>query len=554
MSWKKLALALVLFGVATAAVMPLLPRGTRSVRALFESSRPISTRFDRRQSAALFVGVREFDNPAVERVKYAVDDAIDLAYAFAMERRVSLVPPRRVILLLSGRAAAKKESQQRLHLLREANADVRFRAGAADIRAALRQQAALAGRDGLLIVSIATHGFLSEGNGYILGASSALRDRNTMLQTTDVFEAIASSAAQRSLVILDACRERTEAGTRSVLASATSAAPPIVRRLARTRGQAVFYAAAAGQWAYDDDAARNGVFTRALISGINCGAAKVRGVVTAETLAGYVERSVHAWIRDNRDPDIGSATQTSIDGAARNMPLAQCWGSEPQPGPARVTADGTLIRALSQKGKLLWQLDAGEAVAHVQALDLDADGRSEVIFTTRHAVEVVDDNGKPLWSVREPMTLTGLTTGDLFRQHANELVALWYDDHAAASHLTVYDPAGIRLGGFDHDRRFTHVTIGRPNNRSAPRVVATAGDRLFVFDPKKLARGKLLWSGRVTGVITAINLIDVDDDQRKDIVLATAGGAKIAVDFAGRALGGGSRARFERLKPRRSSQ
>ena len=72
-----------------------------------------------------------------------------------------------------------------------------------------------------------------------------------MLATTDIFETIASSAAQRSLVFIDACRERMAAGTRTVLANAMTAAP-LARRLSHTRGQAVFYAAAAGQWAYDD--------------------------------------------------------------------------------------------------------------------------------------------------------------------------------------------------------------------------------------------------------------------------------------------------------------
>src|SRR5262249_36642505 len=156
---------------------------------------------------------------------------------------------------------------------------VRIRAEVNDIRAALREQVALAGGDGILIVSIATHGFLRDGNGYILGVSSLVRNPGSMLSTAEIFETIATSAAQRSLVFVDACRERTATGTRSVLANATSAAP-LVRRLSRTRGQAVFYAAAAGQWAYDDPEARNGVFTEAVIAGVNCGAAKVRGAVT----------------------------------------------------------------------------------------------------------------------------------------------------------------------------------------------------------------------------------------------------------------------------------
>src|SRR4029077_10125755 len=115
---------------------------------------------------------------------------------------VALVPPRRVVLLLSGRIPVKPETRDRLRALRDAGADVRSRADASDVRAALREQTALAGRDGLLVVSIATHGFLRNGSGYILGASSVVRDSTTMLSTAEVFETIATSAATRSPVLV----------------------------------------------------------------------------------------------------------------------------------------------------------------------------------------------------------------------------------------------------------------------------------------------------------------------------------------------------------------
>jgi hypothetical protein len=547
-SWKAVALGAVLVGIATATVVPFVSRGTRSVRAVLEPPRSASTRFDHRQSAALFVGVRQFTSGSVEPVPFAVDDAVDLAYVFALERRVGLVPPRRVVLALSGRPV-KKESAERLRALRDAGADVRFRADAAGIRAALREQTALAGRDGILIVSMATHGFLRDGSGYILGASSVLHDPATMLSTAEVFETIASSAAQRSLVLIDACRERMVKGRRSVLANAMSDAP-LVRRLSRTRGQAVFYAAAAGQSAYDDPEARNGVFTKAVIGGINCGAAKVRGAVTADTLAGYVERYVHAWIRDNRDPNVGSATEASMDGEARNMPLAQCWGPSIG-GPARAIPIGTAVRAFSEKNELLWQRDVGGVVTRAEALDLDADGRRDVVFATRDAVAALDESGNPLWSAREAMTLTTFATGDLFRQHTNEVVALWNGEHS--SRLAVYAPDGTRLGVFDDNRRLDRVAIARPTNRHAPKIVATSGNVVLVFDPKKLAAGKPLWTGRVSprsDAIASLEIVDGNGDGKGDIALTTASGAKLFVDFTGHAIRSDSSARFERLHAR----
>src|SRR5262249_24048539 len=245
--------------------------------------------------------------------------------------------------------------------------------------------------------------------------------------------------------------------------------------------------------AYDDPEARNGVFTEAVIAGVNCGAAKVRGAVTAETLAGYVERHVQSWIRKNRDPNIGSATQASMDGEARNMPLAQCWGGGPSVGPVRATSVGTTVHAFSEKNESLWQRDAGDIVTDVAAVDLDADGRREVVFGTPDAVVALDAEGNPLWSARETMKLTAFTIGDLFRQHTNEVVALWTGDHAPR--LAVYAADGTRLGAFDDHRHFDRVTIGRPTNRHAPRIVATSGDTLLVFNPRKLDVGKPLWLG-----------------------------------------------------------
>ena len=542
-----MGLAVVLLAVAAATIVPFASRGVRSVRVATGPSRGLSMSFDRRQSAALFVGVREFGSRSVEEVPFAVDDAVDLAYVFALEPRVALVPPRRVVLALSGRPV-KPESRERLRALRDAGADVRA-ADAGSILTSLREQAALAGRDGLLVVSIATHGFVRDGGGYILAASSVLRDPATLLSTATIFDGIASSAAQRSLVFVDACRERMVSGTRAVLADAMSAAP-LARRLSHTRGQVVFYAAAPGEWAYDDPDARNGVFTRAVIAGINCGAAKVRGAVTAETLAGYVERNVHGWIRDNRNPNVGSATQVTMDGEARNMPLAQCRAAAPSFGPARVTAGGTTVRALSDSGAIVWQRDFGSAVTSAQALDLDGDGTREVVLGTRDAVIVLDANGTLLWSARERMHLTAVATGDLLRRQTHEVLALWNGPHAAR--LVMYAPDGKPLGVYDADGHLDRIMIGRPTSRYVPRIVATSGNVVVVFDAKKLAAGKPLWAGRVAGTIAAIDIADCDGDGKDDIAITTVAGASVCIDFSGHPVGAHSTARFERLAPSRA--
>jgi hypothetical protein len=74
-------------------------------------------------STGLFVGVRRFPHDGTLEVPYAGDDATDLAHRFALDPRVALIPPRRVVLVLSG-TPQKEESKQRLRELEHAGARI----------------------------------------------------------------------------------------------------------------------------------------------------------------------------------------------------------------------------------------------------------------------------------------------------------------------------------------------------------------------------------------------------------------------------------------------
>src|SRR5438128_7050913 len=86
---------------------------TASVRPV-----PVAENIDSNASAGLFVGVRTFSaDSSLTEVRYAVDDAIGLAYAFAIEPRSRLVDPSHVVLALSGEPQ-KDESRTRLETLK----------------------------------------------------------------------------------------------------------------------------------------------------------------------------------------------------------------------------------------------------------------------------------------------------------------------------------------------------------------------------------------------------------------------------------------------------
>src|SRR5690242_12358245 len=77
----------------------------------------------RPQSTDLYVVEQKFPHDYALTVPYAVDDAVDLAYQFSLDQRSSLVPPRRVVLALSGKPQ-KEESKRRLEELLAAEARV----------------------------------------------------------------------------------------------------------------------------------------------------------------------------------------------------------------------------------------------------------------------------------------------------------------------------------------------------------------------------------------------------------------------------------------------
>lgn len=324
---------LVLAGMAAVTVAATAP-GTRGVRPVRVTPPPKPAAFDPAQSVALFVGIRTFgDDDTLESVPYAVDDAVDLAYLFALDPRVALVRPARVALALSDESPRKEISRRRLAELKRKGAAV-APATLPQILKLLNRQAGAAGADGIFIVSFATHGFSAEGAQYLLAANSLFRERNTSLPAARVFDLVAKSNATRSLILIDACRERVRR-QRSAIPEPLSAAP-LIRRMGVTAGQVVLYGAAAGKWAYDDDLRQNGVFTGAVLDALQCRAARDRsGLVTVNELSETVERAVLTWIRINRDPSIRNATQANIDGAARAMPLAAC-ARRPAPDPPAV--------------------------------------------------------------------------------------------------------------------------------------------------------------------------------------------------------------------------
>ena len=312
---RQLFPSLVAFSLCVAAVAGVRPATTRA---------RVAGAVKVAESAALFVGVREFpDDATLTSVEYAVDDAVDLAYVLALERDPPLLAANRVVLAISGEPQ-KDESKANLRRLVAAGARVAT-ARKTEIVKSLVAQASAVGPNGLLIVSFATHGTNDGGTQHLLASDSLLRHPDTCVTETKIREIVTDAQVPRAIILIDACRERLTRDIRSGTASPHSAAAKLLEDLGRINGQVVFSAAAPNQYAYDDDARRNGVFTAAVIDGLRCHAAKdENGFVTVATLNRYVEDRVLGWIQKHRDPNARRATQISSEGRSAAMPLAVC--------------------------------------------------------------------------------------------------------------------------------------------------------------------------------------------------------------------------------------
>ncbi|HEX6095777.1 MAG TPA: caspase family protein [Thermoanaerobaculia bacterium] len=515
---KSVAIGLGLVaGMAGTALLCTQPRVERSVGpAQLASLTPQEPpKFLREESTALFVGVRTFRHDEALTVPFAVDDAIDLAYRFALDQRVGLIPPRGVVLALSG-SPQKDDSKRRLQELKEAGVRIE-NATSGDILNLLREQVARTGKRGLFVLSLATHGFQHDGDPYVLGSTSAFGAPETSLRTAALIDIAAQ--APRSLLFIDACRERI-IPSRGANPDPAAMAPHI-KGMARVRGQVIFYAAAPGQYAYDDEVRQNGVFTKAVLDGLDCEASAPNGAVVVETLHPYVDREVRRWIQKNQNKTVNPATQISMEGETRKMTLSRCWLP---PGPRiRVSFDDSVVSAYSETGTPLWRHDVGESVTSAEAADLDADAFYEVVAGLRNQLVVLDRDGKRRWThPGHGATLRTFTTGDLFEKKTANVVAVWYDGHS--SRLTVLDRYGREHSSFSYPGELLHVAIGRPTNMHAPKIVVTTRDGILALHPRKLANGTPLWHLRTGETIRDLRIADVNHDSRRDIVVTTSGG------------------------------
>jgi hypothetical protein len=507
-----------------------------------------SARFDPKESVAVFVGIRRFDtDPRIAEVRYAADDAVDLAYALAIERNASLVPPEHVRLAISGEPV-KTESKARLKALLASGAK-RVGTDRVGLLQTLQEQARQVGRDGIFIASFATHGFSSDGVPYVLASTSLLNSPETSLSTASLLETIGTSAAARSLVLIDACRQRLQSGTRATGLDLPTGAP-LIDGMKRITGQVVLYAATAGNYAYDDDVARNGVFTAAILDSLRCKSSPdSRGLMTVEMLASHAEERVKTWMRRRRHP-VSSAIQLTTDGATKFMPLAMC-GGRTSFRPESVRVDGSMLTVFGRDGRELWHREVTGRIHDAKVAELDGNKGNEVIVSAGSNITVFRPSGEHWWTADSKLPVSIFQVAALTEKDSR-IFALSSDaEHGYPSHISVYAPDGLPKGGYASESdALRDFTVAAPTARHQKKLIVTGDNSVLLFEAKEV-EGEAVWHG-ILGppslTIKKLKVVDYDNDGIRDLALYTSDGYVLHLDFEGKLLGKPNRnAQFELL-------
>ncbi len=268
-------------------------------------------------SAGLFVGVRSFEDRRLRPVACAADDAVDLAYLFSCD--LGLLDPERVWLALTDGEPQKRESRYRLKILSSRGAH-RFRASRNKILSELNQLGSTVEKEGLLIVSFATHG-VSDGQVQCLAATDTDRSmlRVTGLEIPSLQQGIEKSKAQRKLLIVDACHEIVV--KHYPRGAAFNPEAEFLKAFTEAKGLVSISAVPKGGLTYDDPIEGNGVFSAAILRGLRGGAVQqAEGFITPDTLVRYVEAEVSAWNREQKLDDLGLSVK--LEGKLKSLPLA----------------------------------------------------------------------------------------------------------------------------------------------------------------------------------------------------------------------------------------
>ena len=243
----------------------------------------------------MFVGAEKLrhgpNNPP-----YTVNDAVDLAHALTVDH--GLMPLDQAWILLSGEpsgASSRRYDQIQGDALIGSATKV-------EIESALKAAAEKVGKNGVLYVFIATHGASDGKTHFLMAQDTDPEQPDTAISVEWILEATRASRGQ-IVLFLDTCRVisiPSPDSPRAVQAQNSEPSEPrgfvpgwlTEEAQARHSGYAILFATGLGHGAGPDPRRLNGVFTGALLDGLQCRNGGGQPRISLGDLASFVQMEV----------------------------------------------------------------------------------------------------------------------------------------------------------------------------------------------------------------------------------------------------------------------
>ena len=235
----------------------------------------------RGKSVALLVGVEEYENPDISRLRYAVKDVTAV-----------------------GALLQKSLGYTSVRVMTSDTRDVRLRPTNINVIKALDSVTAEVGTNDTFLLYFSGHGFSKQGQSF-LGSVNVDPDsfetlRLSSLPVVDLQTKLKKIKARQVIVIMDACRNDPEAGKGGGDNKLTGDLAKSLGLVARSAsessgGSAILFACSEGERAFEDTGFEHSVFTHFLLEGLSGKA----GSLGVENVVSYTAGEVAKWAKDH---------------------------------------------------------------------------------------------------------------------------------------------------------------------------------------------------------------------------------------------------------------
>lgn len=151
----------------------------------------------------------------------------------------------------------------------------------------------LRGKNGTLIFFFAGHGFSKGNRNYLATADFAMNQMaQSALTIHELEQAIRRTGARRAIIFIDACREDPWVGGARNFAQDSF-------RVRQSKGIQHLFGSEFGKQSWETDKLKHGVFSYFLYRGLNGEAVESNGLISFDSLTGYVQEEVGKWSHQN---------------------------------------------------------------------------------------------------------------------------------------------------------------------------------------------------------------------------------------------------------------